>query len=255
MFKTHHFFYLMIALMAGLLVLPDDAAGQSRRGGRPPRFQNILEHDLRPYHFGFTLGVSTMDFALKPTAGDDDEGFSYILPQPDYGFHVGIVSNLKLGEYFDLRFIPTFSFGDRYIGYFTGDYNGPDSYDYRQVMDPYFLDFPLHIKYKSARMTNTRAYIIGGVKYSYDLRSFEGKDPGDDPLFIRTRRNDFHYEIGLGFDHYFYYFKFSTEIKASFGFRNLVLPGDPRHIDVQERHWTSIDRLQSRSIMISFLFE
>lgn len=226
----------------------------AQRRGRVFRFQNILEHDLRPYHFGFTLGLNTLGFAVKPATDlrnlsfHGQDSLKYVLPQYDYGFHVGIVSNLKLNQYFDLRFIPTFAFGDRYIDYYDGEFE--DGHNDRQLMDPYLLDFPLHIKYKSARMTNTRVYVIGGVKYSYDLRSFEGRRPGDDELFIRTRQHDWHYELGVGFDHYFYYFKFSTEIKASFGLRNLVLPGEEA-----SRYYDSIDRLNSRSIMISFLFE
>ncbi len=255
MVKHRHFISLMFLLVALALVIPEDANAQ-RRSGRIFRFQNILEHDLRPYHFGFTVGVNTLDFALRPEKYlNQIHGFTYVLPTQDYGFHVGIVSNLKLHQYFDLRFIPTFSFGDRYIDFYEDDYD--QGYKYRQELSPYFLDFPLHIKYKSARMTNTRAYVIGGVKYSYDLGSYEDRRPGgDNPLFLRTAKNDFHYEIGVGFDHYFYYFKFSTEIKASFGFRNLVLDGEEDIVfGAQERHWSSIDRLNSRSIMISFLFE
>ena len=255
MIKHRHFISLMFLLVALALVIPEDANAQ-RRSGRIFRFQNILEHDLRPYHFGFTVGVNTLDFALWPEKYlNQIHGFTYVLPTQDYGFHVGIVSNLKLHQYFDLRFIPTFSFGDRYIDFYEDDYD--QGYKYRQELSPYFLDFPLHIKYKSVRMTNTRAYVIGGVKYSYDLNSFEGDI--QDPLFLRTSRNDFHYEIGVGFDHYFYYFKFSTEIKASFGFKNIKVDGVPgiteQGYTAESRHWNSIDRLNSRSIMISFLFE
>lgn len=252
MIQHKHFIRLVFVFVALALVIPEDASAQRSRSGRIFRFQNILEHDQRPYHFGFTVGLNTLDFALWPEKDLQEYGFTYVLPSQDYGFHVGIVSNLKLHQYFDLRFIPTFSFGDRYIDYYYGDYE--DGYTDRQVLEPYFFpDFPLHIKYKSARMTNTRAYVIGGVKYSYDRGSYEGRQPsGDDPLFLRTAKHDFHYEIGVGFDHYFYYFKFSTEIKASFGFRDLVLAGDD---GLDARYWNSIDRLNSRSIMISFLFE
>jgi hypothetical protein len=58
------------------------------------------------------------------------------------------------------------------------------------------------------------------------------------------------YELGAGFDVYFSWFKFSAEIKGSFGLKNLALPGESN-----EMFYSSIDRLNSRSIMISFLFE
>lgn len=252
MITCRHIATSLALLCCLLLLFPGESSAQ--RSGRVFRFQNIPEHDLKPYHFGFAIGINRLNFALQPQDSlVQHYNFTYVLPQHDYGFHIGIVSNLKLSPAFDLRLIPTFAFGDRYIEFYEDEYG--QGHRYKQQLDPYMLDFPLHIKYKSARMTNTRAYVIGGVKYSYDLRSFEGRSAGDDPLYLRTRRSDLHYELGVGFDHYFYYFKFSTEIKASFGMRNLVLPGDDSMPSVNERHWNSIDRLYSRSIMISFLFE
>ena len=252
MLKQGLFYKTLFVTLCLVFFLSLDANAQRR--GRPFRFQNILEHDMRPYHFGFTLGINTMNFDVTPVE-DLPEPFTYILQGQDYGFHVGIVSNLKLSQFFDLRFVPTFAFGTRWIEFYENEFE--DGWSYRQEeLDPYFLDFPIHIKYKSARMTNTRVYVIGGIKFSHDLSSSEELEAsGDVPLYLRTRQNDFHYELGVGFDHYFYYFKFSTEIKASFGFRNLVYRGDDAHPSVNKTHWTSIDRLNSRSIMISFLFE
>lgn len=219
---------------------------------------NRLEHDHRPYHFGFSLGINTQNFAIRPVEElEGNYGFEYVLPEPDYGFNIGIVSNLKLSRHFDLRFIPTISFGDRYIEYyFAGDINDPGSLgDWkqgspgdRQSLEITMLEFPLHLKYKSARMTNTRAYVIGGLKYTHDLASIE-LGIGDD-ILARVARNDIHYEIGLGFDHYFFYFKLATEIKASFGLVNLIREGE-----LNPAYYNSIDRLNSRSIMISFTFE
>ncbi len=246
-------------LLLPSLFFPADATAQDIRNRRF-RFQNRLEHDLRPYHFGFTLGVNTMNFAIQPHENLNQTGFTdteypndtlrlqYVLPQRDYGFHIGIVSNLKLGTYFDLRFIPTISFGDRYIQYYTDEYR--EGAQREQDMEVTMLEFPLHIKYKSARMINTRAYVIGGFKYTHDLRSLEGVAGGEDPILVRVDRNDLHYELGVGFDHYFYFFKFSAEIKASFGLMNLAGQGE-----THRGYYDAIDRLNSRSIMVSLLFE
>lgn len=212
-------------------------------------FQNLQDHDEKPYHFGFSLGVNKMGFALKPNF--EDLEFRYTLPEPDYGFHIGIVSNLKLARLWDLRFVPTLSFGDRYIYYHdSGSGFIKDNPDRSGIFDPTLLEFPVHFKFKSVRMTNTRVYLIGGLKYSYDLASIED-GVGDDDIYVRVARNDFHYEMGVGFDYYFYYFKFSAEIKASFGIANLAREGDFEY----QRYFSSIDRLNSQSIMISFLFE
>ena len=222
--------------------------------GRRIAFENLTHYDHKPYHFGFSLGVNRMGFALKPIEslnhlGGEREPFDTLFtvqPQSQNGFHIGIVSNLKLLPQLDLRFVPTLSFGDRTV-IFEGS---KDSRDVRrtQEIESTFIDFPLHFKYKSVRMLNTRLYVIGGLKYSLDLASAEDRDEGEDEILVRIARNDFFYELGVGFDHYFYYFKFSTEIKASFGLRNLIRPEDTIYTD-------PIDKLNSKILMVSFLFE
>ncbi len=252
MIRHKHFISLVFLLVALALVFPEDASGQ-RRSGRVFRFQNILEHDLRPYHYGFTVGYNRMNFSLRPIENMEDLfGFEYVLPKPTQGFHVGIVGNLKLSSYFDLRFIPTYVYQqDRLLRYYiTDEYHKPNPNPVKEEFETNILEFPLHVKYKSARMTNTRAYVIGGIKYTHDLSNPSGIPTGDKKIYLRINGNDLHYELGVGFDHYFYYFKFSTEIKASFGMLNLKRPGEEG-----DYYYNAIDRLNSRSIMISFLFE
>lgn len=229
--------------------------------------ENLSHYDHKPYHFGFSLGFNKMNFALKPVESlydlyQETEFISpfgpmyTVLPRADFGFHIGIVSNLKLSPMFDLRFVPTLAFGDRYIDYQyqRSGQNGQGQQQTGAVFQQFettFIDLPLHIKYKSVRINNTRAYLLGGFKFSTDLSSNQYKDEGDEGIiYARSLKNDFHYELGLGFDHYFYYFKFSTEIKASFGMRNLIYPGESMPI-----FYNSIDRLNSKVIMVSFLFE
>jgi hypothetical protein len=239
-----HVIRVSLVIISLLCLFSSVAMSQRKAFG----FQNLQDHDEKRYHFGFSLGVNKMGFALKPNYEDPE--FRYTLPEPDYGFHIGIVSNLKLARLWDLRFVPTLSFGDRYIYYH--DYDSgfiKDSPDRSGVFDPTLLEFPVHFKFKSVRMTNTRVYLIGGLKYSYDLASIE-EGTGEE-ILVRVARNDFHYEMGVGFDYYFYYFKFSAEIKASFGMANLAREGDFEY----QRYFSSIDRLNSQSIMISFLFE
>ena len=238
--SIRHLYGLAIFSIALLVLQPANAWGQRRAFG----FQNLQEHDFKRYHFGFSLGVNKMNFALKPNY--ELPGFNYTLPEHDYGFHIGIVSNLKLDRLWDLRFVPTLSFGDRYIHYHeTANWRSPDR---EGTFDPTLLEFPLHLKFKSERMVNTRVYVIGGMKYSYDLSSTE--EGQSDEILVRVARNDFHYEMGFGVDYYFYYFKFAAEIKASFGMLNLIRPGE-----IAGAYYSSIDRLNSKSIMISFLFE
>ncbi len=224
---------------------------------KTPGVLNLPHYDYRPYHFGFLLGLNKMDFALKPVEdmhsldmripGHNFDTLHSVLAEPEYGFNIGIVSNLKLGPKFDLRFLPTLSFGDRNIIY-EGVSKDGRSLVRSQKIESTFLDFPLFVKYKSVRMNNTRVYVIGGFKYSHDLASAEDKDDPDADVIASTYRDDFYYELGVGFDHYFYYFKFSTEIKASFGIRDILKQENTIYTN-------SIDRLNSQIIQLSFLFE
>jgi len=262
--------YRNIIAAALLLALFSGSTGSLMAQRKAFNQENLSHYDQKPYHFGFSLGFNKMNFSLKPVESlyvlneeTNFEGSTYgplytVLPRADFGFHIGIVSNLKISPMFDLRFVPTLAFGDRYIDYeyqrpASSGLNGNGPAKVSQQFEATFIDLPLHIKYKSVRINNTRAYVLGGFKFSTDLSSNQFKDEGEDggTIYARSAKNDFHYELGFGLDHYFYYFKFSTEIKASFGMRNLVYPGEalPRIFT------NSIDRLNSKVIMVSFLFE
>lgn len=226
--------------------------GANNLWAQPLRFMNLPHYDLKPYHFGFSLGFNKMDFAIKPIEdfrlidGGEFDTLRAVLTRPENGFNIGIVSNLRLHSQWDLRFVPTLTFGDRSLVY-EGERNNT-LVRRTQKIESTFIDFPLHLKYKSVRMNNTRVYVIGGVKYSLDLASTQDKKEGEEEMIVKLYKNDYFYELGVGFDYYFYYFKFSTEIKASFGMRDMLKRENTVFTN-------SIDRLNSRILMISFLFE
>jgi hypothetical protein len=251
---------LFILYTLGLLltgVVQSDVMAQQRKsfGNR-----NLQEHDHRPYHFGYSLGFNYLNFALQPV-DDHRDDFEYVLPSGDIGFHIGIVSNLKLGEYFDLRFVPTVLFNGGWLDGRSIDYKKPETDEgFHPISNPavetgkyeaVFLEFPFHIKYKSARMINARTYVIGGFKYTYawdqpPLVSFRDNED----VYARLKGHDFHYEMGVGLEYYFYYFKFAAEIKASFGIRDLL-----REAGEPPLHYDPIAKMKSKAILISLLFE
>jgi hypothetical protein len=86
--------------------------------GQRRQVLNLPKYDRARIHFGFVLGLNISKFKVEP-AGDlriRDTVYS-IIPRGTSGLNLGIISNLKLGEHFDLRFIPALAFTQRNLEY------------------------------------------------------------------------------------------------------------------------------------------
>jgi hypothetical protein len=223
------------------MIIPQSLSAQKHH----PHIENLPKYDLRPYHFGFALCLNKMDFAIKPVENYVNDSLFVIQTQPQWGFNIGIVSNLRIGNFCDLRFIPTLSFGQRNLIY-TLKYNG-NTVETQKKIESTFIDFPLLFKYKSKRLNNVRAYVLGGMQYSIDLASQAKKKDRENEL-VKLKQNDICYQFGVGFDFYLGYFKFATEIKMIYGMRDLLKRDNTVYT-------TSIDRLNSKLFQLSFLFE
>ena len=211
---------------------------------------NLLKYDKRRFHFGFMLGYNNFDYRIS-TKPDLAEYDSLMLTHTRAmsGFSLGIVTNLRLGQYFDLRFIPGLSFGDRYIDYTIRYSNGTEIVTSKN-MESVYLDLPILFKYKSSRMLNNiRAYVIAGGQYTYDMISAKKrKSPLNGDVVLKLNPHDVQAQVGVGFDFYCTYFKFTTELKMSFGFLNMLVPEENMYA-------TSVTGLHAKNLQISFIFE
>ena len=126
-----------------LLQLPD-ALAQFNQG----KNLNYLDFQQKNYYFGITLGYNSSDYRIyhsKDFIRNDSFARAESVTGP--GFNLGIVSNLKVGEYFDIRFLPTLSFTEHTIRYSPAGQNG------RIVSRPIesvLVELPFHVRYKSA---------------------------------------------------------------------------------------------------------
>lgn len=226
--------------------------------------KNLTTFDDKRLHFGFTLALNTLDFNInhyqtmvqnpefQPLQGTPDYEYRFSSIRADVstltpGFTVGIVSNLRLGEYLDLRFLPGMSFSERKLVYNipVNDANNPGNTEYFSIKST-FLDFPLLLKYKAKRMNNQRPYLIGGLAYRIDISK-----TGVDDL-VRLRPFSSSIEAGMGWDVYLQFFRLSTEFKFSFGLDN-VLDNGPS--DQMRVYTSSLSRLSSNMFIFSFHFE
>jgi hypothetical protein len=236
--RVKHLFIVVILLLSVQQVF-----------GQKPKIENLPAFDRKRIHFGFTLGINSADFRLTPQpdfSAFDSLRVVEVDRQP--GFNLGIIADLHLNTYFSLRFIPSLAFSQRNIEY-TFFHQRDTTYSFVvQPIESTYLEFPLTLKYRSSRLNNFAAYVIGGGKYTLDLASQRDVVQIKGQEIVKINRHDFHYELGVGFDFFLEYFKFSPEIKMSFGLKDILIHDNTIYSD-------PIRRLNSRMFLISFHFE
>jgi hypothetical protein len=162
------------------------------------------------------------------------------------GFNVGLVGDLRLHEYINLRFEPGLYYSQRNLMFpnFTKQLDA-----YREVKSTY-IHLPLLLKFSALRTGNVRPYLTAGLSRTLNLGS--NSNSTDDNLQQRFRVKSWtsNYELGFGVDLYFEYFKFSPSIRGVFGLEDeLIRDNDPNS------PWTSnIESMKTRAIIINFTF-
>ncbi|MCB0436700.1 MAG: PorT family protein, partial [Mangrovimonas sp.] len=176
-----------------------------------------------------------------------------ILVTKSTGFNVGLIGNMRINDYLDLRLEPGLYITNRELTYHPSYFNGMEFNDSdltREVKSTY-VHFPLLVKFSAKRLNNFKPFLLGGVSTAINLSSNE-KNPEDNSNGqFRTKKNVFFYEIGFGIDFYLYYFKFTPSIRGVFGLNDeLVRDVDPNS------PWTSnIESMKTRGVFINFTFQ
>ncbi|MDA0682369.1 MAG: hypothetical protein O2781_03345, partial [Bacteroidetes bacterium] len=90
--------------------------GEESFAQRYKKSQNLARYDYQKIHFGFTLGINELNFNLQKNSNTiTNDTLKTIYTKSQKGFNLGIVSNLRLGNYTDLRFVPALIFGERHL--------------------------------------------------------------------------------------------------------------------------------------------
>lgn len=209
--------------------------------------KNLPKYDNQKYHFGFLIGFNFADFNVKHVGDFTSLDSIYrVEPIGKSGFNLGIVTNMRLGEHWDLRFVPELQFSQRDLEYTFQKSSGVSQVTIKPIESTY-LNFPFDLKYKSQRVGNYRAFVTAGVKYGIDMVS-QKKVENQNKELVKLETQDYGYSIGLGFDFYLEMFKFSPELKMYTGLKNLKAD-DPLIFS------TSIDKLYAKTFFLSFTFE
>lgn len=205
---------------------------------------NNKRWDLKKYNLGFMMGLNFSDMVTKTslpyTDPDINQTLYSIEVQSKTGISLGIITNIKLADNFDLRFIPTVAIQQRnYV------YQLKDSIQEKKLEAAY-LDLPLLVRVKSNFYKNKRVYIISGFKFSSNLVS--DKKVKNNPSILKTNPMDLSLEMGVGIDLYGERVKVCPELRYSMGLLNIYNP--------ENTHFgEAIHRLSSQLLTLVINFE
>ena len=220
-----------------------------------PKVKNDPNHDDRPVHFGFCLGLNFMDYSIVHSAYAEQNGIYGDLPSVTPGINIHAIANFRLAENYDLRMLPGISFGERHIDFIDAGGNKIYTFSDTYKAESSYLEFPMLIKYKSKRLNNFRPYIIGGGNMKIDLAVKKEYDERDQLFMIKPI--NYCAEIGAGMDFYMTFFKMSMEFKYSIGLKNIYTPTNPKGESPEDYTEINdaIDKIYGNMFVISFHFE
>jgi hypothetical protein len=168
------------------------------------------------------------------------QGLRDIKAEAEVGINLGMISNLKLHNNIDLRFIPAVSLQQRTFRYFIADTMRT------RKLEASYIDLPMLIKFKSNFYAHHRIYVATGAKLSINMVSNRRVD--NDPDLLKIDRTDLSWEFAFGIDIYGERVKLCPEIRYSLGLPNIYIPKNTNY-------GTAIRMLTSQSILLCLNFE
>lgn len=205
--------------------------------------------DDLPYYFGLTLGYNTSYLHHTKSANFfASDSIMYVNPVASGGITMGLLGTLKINDHIELRANPQLIIGgSKYIDYTLKSVKPGEQTQHQQILPSTLVSLPAHFKLNSDRIDNFRLYILGGVKFDFDLSSTSTSRNADD--LVKLNAADFGLEAGLGVNIYLPFVTVSPEIKFSYGISNL------HKLDNGLKYSNVLDKLRSRMIVFSIHLE
>jgi hypothetical protein len=200
-----------IFIIIGFLLICNSFFAQKQKVKNQP----YGDHKL--YHFGITVGMNFQDMILTNSglAAVDENGnpagtWYATIPNYSPGFTVGLVSDLYLNPYMNLRFTPTLSFGSKDFEFVEPNLQE----SFKTSVRSNYLMAPLDLKIRSMRLNNYRPYVLAGLYAALDLGRRK-----DDPVLLKPM--NYGVTVGLGCDFYLPIIKVIPEIRFCFGLNDV----------------------------------
>ena len=207
------------------------------------RILNRENEDQKTLTWGYFLGFNSYDYNfdyVEQNLGNQTD----IIVNGEVGFNVGLLGDLRLSNYVNLRLEPGLSFTKRNLT-FPGF---AEEKDYLREIKSTYIHVPLLLKVSTKRLNNVKPFIIGGISTSFNLSSSQDHPEDNSTGQFRSKSNTLNYELGFGIDFYLFYFKFTPSIRGVFGMNDeIIQDNDPNS------PWTgNVAKMSSRGVFINF---
>ncbi len=210
------------------------------------RIANLDNFDKKLLTWGYFLGFNSYDFKFDYIDQYADNNTD-ILVEKSAGFNVGLIGDLRLNQYMNLRLEPGLYFTQRDLTF----PNLIEKKDYFRETKSTYIHIPLLLKISTKRLNNFKPFILAGVSTSYNLSSNEAHPDDNRQGKFRMAKSTNYYELGFGMDFYLYYFKFTPSIRGVFAMSDELV----RDVDANSPWTGNIDKMSSRGLFINFTFQ
>ncbi|MCL5130039.1 porin family protein [Algibacter sp. L4_22] len=198
--------------------------------------------------WGYYLGFNNYDFNF-----DYNQDLQDIYVKSTTGFNVGLIGNLRINKFLDIRIEPGLLITTRELNYSSTYFteSEPRASDLIREVKSTYIHIPLLLKVSTKRINNFKPFVVGGFSTALNLSSNEDNPNDNSNGQFRTVKNSLFYELGFGIDFYLYNFKFTPSIRGVFGLNDeLVRDEDP------DSAWTSnINSMKTRGVFVNFTFQ
>lgn len=215
------------------------------------RLLNRENHDKKKYRWGYYLGVNSLDFKIDYVEEQAELPISTqdIVTNKQAGFNVGLIGNLRINDYVDIRTEPGVIFNTRELFF-------PNIEDERQntrEVQTTAVHIPILLKLSTKRLNNFKPFIVGGISTSINLSSNENNPDDNTVGEFRTKTNSLNYELGFGIDFFLPYFKFTPSIRGVFSITDELVQDNPDNLP--SPYTSPISKLRTRGVFVNFTFQ
>ena len=215
------------------------------------KIENLPNFDKKILHYGYFVGLNDYDFKFEYSSNYYTLlNLNDIEIEKSNGFNVGLIGDLRINDFFNIRFEPGLYANQRKLIYPDQDGLNSENDKIREIKSTY-IHLPLLIKFSSLRINNFKPYVVGGISSSLNLSSNEKNNDDNSNNVFRMKTNSLYYEVGFGIDFYLTYFKFSPSIRGIFSLKNELVKDN----DLNSPWTSNIENLYSRGLLINFTFE